>query len=196
MAQTKAQLLRRGLLLEYTTLGWNVVGTAIVVAAAISAGSIALAGFGIDSLIEIFASLVVVWQLTGAKVEKERTAMRLIGVSFLLLALYILVQSVRTLITAFHPGTSLLGIVWLAATVVAMLLLAWGKGRTGRRLGNPVLVTESRVTVVDAYLAAAVLVGIVLNAFLGWWWADPVAALVIVYYGTKEGFAALCGHGA
>jgi divalent metal cation (Fe/Co/Zn/Cd) transporter len=192
----QARLLQRGLVLEYTTLGWNVIGTAIVVAAAIAAHSIALAGFGIDSLIEIFASLVVVWQLKGAKVEQERTALRLIGVAFLLLAVYVLVQSVRTLVTASHPGTSLLGIAWLAATVVAMLLLAWGKGQTGRQLGNPVLVTESRVTVVDAYLAAAVLVGILLNALLGWWWADPLAALVIVYYGTKEGIATLRGQEA
>ena len=189
----RARLLRRGLALEYTTLGWNVVGTVIVVSAALGAHSVALAGFGIDSLIEIFASLVVVWQLTGADQTRERTALRLIGVAFLLLALYVLVQSIRTLATASHPGTSILGIAWLAATVAAMLLLAWGKGRTGRALGNPVLLTESRVTVIDAYLAAAVLVGVALNALLGWWWADPAAALIIVYYGVKEGVGVSSG---
>jgi divalent metal cation (Fe/Co/Zn/Cd) transporter len=192
--QADARLLKRGLLLEYLTLGWNVVGTVIVVAAAVAAHSVALAGFGLDSLIEIFASLVVVWQLKGIHQDRERPALRLIGAAFLLLAAYVLVQSARTLLTAARPASSPAGIAWLAATLVAMLLLAWGKHRTGTRLGNRVLLTEGRVTLVDAYLAAAVLAGLVLNALLGWWWADPLAGLVIVYYGAKEGWAAWHGE--
>jgi divalent metal cation (Fe/Co/Zn/Cd) transporter len=192
---TDARLLRRGLLLEYATLSWNVVGTAIVAVAAIAAGSVALAGFGLDSLIEIFASVVVVWQLTGANQQRERQAMRCIGGAFFALALYILAQTAYTLLSRHHPGHSTGGIIWLAATLIAMLLLAWGKRVTGRRLGNPVLVTEARVTLIDAALAAAVLVGLVLNAALGWWWADPLAGLVIVYYGIKEGRAAWHGEG-
>lgn len=188
-------LLWRGLLLEYATLGWNVVGTIIVVAAAFAAGSVALAGFGLDSLIEIFASVVVVWQLTGASKARERTALRLIGVAFLLLALYILGQLVYTLLTRQHPKPSLLGTLWLAATLVAMLLLAYGKRVTGSALGNPVLSTEAHVTLIDALLAAAVFIGLILNALLGWWWADPLAGLVIVYYGFREGIEALRGHG-
>jgi divalent metal cation (Fe/Co/Zn/Cd) transporter len=182
-----ARLLRRGLWLEYATLGWNVVGTVIVVAAAIAAGSVALAGFGLDSLIEIFASVVVVWQLTGADSGRERQALRLIGGAFFALALYILAQTAYILAAGHHPGTSVGGIVWLGATLVAMLLLARGKQITGRQLGNAVLSTEARVTLIDAALAAAVLAGLVLNAALGWWWADPLAGLVIVYYGIKEG---------
>jgi divalent metal cation (Fe/Co/Zn/Cd) transporter len=151
---------------------------------------VALAGFGIDSLIEIFASVVVVWQLRGGGKQRERLALRLIGIAFLALALFVLVQSVRTFLTQAHPFTSPLGMVWLAATVAAMLLLAWGKHRTGKQLDNPVLLTESRVTLVDAYLAASVLVGLALNALLGWWWADPLAGLVIVYYGIREGLHA------
>ena len=183
-------LLKRGLYLEYLTLAWNVVGSGIIITAAYRAGSVALAGFGIDSLIEIFASVVVVWQLCGGGKERERQALRLIGTAFFALALYVLVQSARTLASQAHPATSPLGMVWLAATVAAMLLLAWGKYRTGAQLSNPVLLTESRVTLVDAYLAASVLVGIALNALLGWWWADPLAALVIVYYGIREGLHA------
>ncbi len=183
-------LLRRGLFLEYTTLAWNVVGTVVVISLAVQAGSAALAGFGLDSLIEIFASIIVVWQLKGRNQRREGTALRLIGVAFFLLALYVLGQSAYLLVTGQRPGTSLFGIVWLAATVVIMLLLAWGKLVTGRRLGNPVLQTEARVTLVDAYLAAAVLVGVVLNGWLGWWWADPLAGLVIVYYGAREGLEA------
>lgn len=180
-------LLRRGLLLEYATLAWNVVGAAVVLAAAARAGSAALAGFGLDSAIEIFASAVVIWQLKGAGVRRQRAGLRLIGGAFLLLALYVLLQSGYVLAAGHRPGGSPAGIAWLAATVVVMLLLAWGKLVTGRRLGNPVLQAEARVTLVDAYLAAAVLVGVVLNGRLGWWWADPLAGLVIVYYGVREG---------
>ena len=158
--------------------------------AAYFAGSIALAGFGIDSLIEIFASVVVVWQLKGVGAHRERLAMRLIGSAFFALAAYIFVQAARTLIARDHPATSVAGIVWLAATLVAMVLLSIGKSRTGRQLDNPVLITEAHVTQVDAYLAAAVLLGLVVNAVAGWWWADPLAGLVIVYYGFREGVAA------
>jgi divalent metal cation (Fe/Co/Zn/Cd) transporter len=184
-------LLRRGLLLEYATLGWNVVGAVIVITAAFAAHSVALAGFGLDSLIEIFASVVVVWQLTEASKEREWRALRLIGAAFFALALYILGQLAYTLLTQQRPRASLLGIMWLAATLAAMLLLSYGKRVTGKRLGNRTLQSEARVTLIDAYLAGAVLVGLVLNALLGRWWADPLAGLVIVYYGVREGWEAL-----
>jgi len=188
------RLLRRGLYLEYATLGWNVVGVVIVVAAALAARSVALAGFGLDSLIEIFASVIVVWQLTGINQHRERRALRLIGGAFFALAVYILGQEAFTVIAGIRPTTSVGGIVWLAATLIAMLLLAQGKRITGRQLGNPVLATEAHVTLIDAYLAAAVLVGLILNAVAGWWWADPLAGLVLVYYGVKEGWAAWYGE--
>lgn len=148
-ADDKARLLRRGLSLEYMTLAWNVVGTAVVLMAAVQVGSAALAGFGLDSLIEIFASTIVVWQLKGLNQDRGRTALRLIGVSFFLLALYVLGQSAYVLATGQRPGTSGLGIAWLVATVAVMLLLAWGKLVTGRQLGNPVLLAEAHVTLVD-----------------------------------------------
>ncbi|CAG4900221.1 cation transporter [Paraburkholderia gardini] len=187
--QSRAGLLRCGLNLEYVTLGWNVVGVVVVAVAALQAGSVALAGFGLDSLIEIFASVVVVWHLTESKRHNEKLALRLIGVAFLALAAYVIVQTVYILIAGGRPAPSVLGIVWLAVTVLAMLLLAWGKKVTGRQLDNPVLTAESRVTVIDAYLAGAVLVGVALNALLGWWWADPLSGLVIVYYAITEGMA-------
>lgn len=167
----------------------------IVVGAALAARSVALAGFGLDSLIEIFASVVVVWQLTGADPGRERRAMRLIGMAFFALAAYIVAQTAFTLIAHVRPEPSREGIVWLAATLVAMLLLAYGKRATGEALANPVLSTEARVTLIDALLAAAVLAGLVLNAALGWWWADPLAGLVIVYYGVREGREALHAAG-
>jgi divalent metal cation (Fe/Co/Zn/Cd) transporter len=137
---------------------------------------------------------VVVWELKGINQQGERRALRFIGGAFIVLAIYILVQAGYTLLAGSHPHHSPLGIAWLAATLVAMLLLAWDKGRTGKALGHAVLLTESRVTLVDAYLAGAVLVGLILNAAVGWWWADPVASLVIVYYGLREGLAAWHGE--
>ena len=194
-ATTADTLIRRGLRLEYATLGWNVVGSVVVITAAIAAGSVALAGFGLDSLIEIFASVVVVWQLKGVNKTREHRALRLIGIAFFALAAYITGQIMYTLLRAEHPATSTSGMIWLAATFIAMILLAYGKRRTGRQLGNPVLSTEAHVTVIDAVLAGAVLVGLVLNAALGWWWADPLAGLVIVYYGFKEGWGIWHGEG-
>ena len=180
-------LLRRGLGLEYVTLGWNVVGVAVVIYAAVKAHSVALAGFGLDSLIEIGASTVVIWELTGTGKDREKKALRLIGGAFFALALYILIQSARTLYIQVNPDTSALGIVWLLFTFAVMVALAQGKRITGTKLNNPVLLTEGRVTMVDAFLAAAVLVGLLLNTVFGWWWADPLAGLVIVFYGIKEG---------
>jgi divalent metal cation (Fe/Co/Zn/Cd) transporter len=184
-------LLKRGLVLEYITLGWNVVGVIIVVFAAFAAHSVALAGFGLDSLIEIFASVVVVWQLSGVNLHRERQALRLIGIAFIALVIYIVAQLIYTFLTGTHAIPSVLGIGWIAITFIAMLLLAFGKRTTGRQLKNEVLLTEGRVTMVDAYLAGAVLIGLVLNALFGWWWADPLASLVIVYYGVREAVHAL-----
>ncbi len=187
----QAPLLRRGLILEYITLGWNVVGVVIVAIAAYAAHSVALAGFGLDSLIEIFASVVVVWQLTGVNQHRERLALRLIGFAFIALVIYIVAQLLFTFLTGTHAVTSLGGIAWIAVTFMTMLLLAYGKRVTGQQLQNEVLLTKGRVTLVDAYLAGAVLIGLVLNALFGWWWADPLASLVIVYYGVREAVHAL-----
>ncbi|UTI64888.1 cation transporter [Paraconexibacter antarcticus] len=187
-------LRRRGLALEYATLGWNAVGTVVVIVAALGSGSVALAGFGLDSLIEIGASTVVIWQLRDTAGGRERRALRLIGGAFVALAFYIAAQAAYTVIHASHPEQSNLGIAWTAMTCVVMLALAVGKRRTGRALGNRVLQAEARITVIDAGLAAAVLVGLLANAALGWWWADPLAGLVMVYYGLHEGRQAL-GHG-
>lgn len=191
-----SRLLKRGLCLEYATLAWNVVGTVVVITETFRSGSAALAGFGLDSLIEIFASTIVVWQLMGVNEKRERTALRSISAAFYLLSIYVLVQSIYVTISGQRPGTSASGIAWLAITFIAMLTLAWGKNDTGRRLDNPVLQTEARVTLVDAYLAAAVLIGVILNGWLGWWWADPLAGLVIVYYGAREGHEAWSHSGA
>jgi len=179
-------LLRRGLALEYTTLTWNVVGLIVLAIAAIAARSVALAGFGLDSLIEIGASTVVIWELSGTGAERQRQGLRLIGYAFAALAVYLAVQSTVVLATGYRPRHSVLGIAWTAVTAVVMFALAAGKARTGRALDNPVLTTEGRVTMIDGILAAAVLAGLALNAGFGWWWADPAAGYVLVFYAARE----------
>jgi divalent metal cation (Fe/Co/Zn/Cd) transporter len=182
----RRSLLRRGFALEYATLAWNTVGIFILAVAAVQAKSVALAGFGLDSLIEIGASLVVVWELSGTGAARQRFALRLIGASFAALAAYLVAQSTVVLINGFHPHHSPLGIVWTAITAAAMFALAAAKAQTGTALGNPVLATEGRVTLIDGMLAAAVLIGLLLNALAGWWWADPLAGYVLMLYALRE----------
>jgi divalent metal cation (Fe/Co/Zn/Cd) transporter len=179
-------LLRRGFALEYTTLAWNVAGIVVLAIAAIAAWSVALVGFALDSLIEIGASIVVIWELSGTGEERQRRGLRLIGYAFAALAIYLLVQSTVVLASGYHPRHSVPGIIWTAVTALVMFALAAGKARTGRALDNPVLRTEGRVTMIDGVLATAVLLGLVLNAALGWWWADPAAGYVLVFYAARE----------
>jgi divalent metal cation (Fe/Co/Zn/Cd) transporter len=181
-----ARLLRRGFALEYVTLGWNVAGVVVLALSAIAARSVALAGFGLDSLIEIGASTVVIWELSGSGEARRRRALRLIGYAFAVLALYLLIQSSWALIWVHRAAHSPAGIIWTAITAVAMFGLAAGKSRVGTVLDNPVLRTEGRVTLIDGILAAAVLAGLALNAAAGWWWADPLAGYVLVYYAVRE----------
>ncbi len=179
-------LLRRGFALEYATLAWNVAGIVVLAFAAIAARSVALAGFALDSLIEIGASIVVIWELSGTGEDRQRRGVRLIGYAFAALAAYLLVQSTVVLATGYHPHHSVPGIIWTAVTAAVMFALAAGKARTGRALDNPVLRTEGRVTLIDGILATAVLLGLALNAALGWWWADPGAGYVLVFYAARE----------
>jgi divalent metal cation (Fe/Co/Zn/Cd) transporter len=185
------QLLRRGRQLELATLGWNVVGVFVLALAAIEARSVALAGFGLDSLIEIGASTVALWELADVAQDRQRGAMRMIGSAFIALAAYLAAQSTAVLIVGFHPHHSPLGIGWTAVTALVMFGLAAGKASTGAALGNPVFRAEGRITMIDGILATAVLVGLALNAALGWWWADPLSGYVLLYYAIREAREAL-----
>lgn len=189
MSIADPRLIRRGVALEVVTLGWNVVGVAVLAVTALFASSIALLAFGLDSLIEIGASIVVIWELSGTGAARQRRALSLIAVAFLLIAAYLLVQSTLALVTGHHASFSGGGMLWTAVTAAVMFSLAAAKGRTGRALGNEVLITESRVTRIDALLATAVLAGLLLDGVFGLWWADPVAGLVIVVYAVREAVA-------
>jgi divalent metal cation (Fe/Co/Zn/Cd) transporter len=186
-----ARLLGRGRALEVTTLGWNVVGVAVLAYAAVVARSVALAGFGLDSLIEIGASTVVLWELAQGDRDvsgdaTEQRAMRLIGLSFVALGLYLSIQSTFVLVAGLHARHSGIGIAWTAVTAVVMFSLAFGKAVTGKALHNPVLSAEGRITAVDGILATAVLLGLALNAWAGWWWADPTAGYIVLFYALRE----------
>jgi hypothetical protein len=182
----ESSLLHHGRMLEVATLGWNVVGVVVLAAAAARARSVVLVGFGLDSLIEIGASTIVLWELSGTGLDRQRRALRLIAAAFVALGLYLATQSSIVLATRHHPHHSQLGIAWTAVTAIVMFSLARGKARTGRALGNPVLCTEGRVTMIDGLLAVAVLTGLLLNTWIGWWWADPLSAYVLVYYAGRE----------
>ena len=178
--------LQVGRRLEIATLSWNVAGVVVLAVAAWRAKSVALAGFGLDSVVEIGASTVVLWELAGVAQSRRHLAMKLIGASFVMLAIYLAVQSSFVLALRFHPHHSPLGIIWTAMSALSMFTLAFHKSRVGNALANPVLIAEGRITFIDGVLATSVLIGLLLNAIAGWWWADPLTGFVIVYYAVQE----------
>ncbi len=173
-------------------MAWMTVEAAVAITAGVLASSIALTGFGLDSVIEFFAAAIVVWQLRGeiAGQQRETKAVRLIGVTFFALAAYLTAESIHDLVTGARPGQSVPGLAVTAAALVVMPLLAVTKRRTGQALGNRTLVADSAETAFCAATSAATLLGIALNAGLGWWQADPIAALVIAALAVREGFEA------
>jgi hypothetical protein len=163
-------------------------GVVIVTVAAPRARPVALAGFGLDSISRL-APAPSCSANCPARVARQRRALRLIGTAFLALAAYLLVQTTIVFATGSHPQSSPLGLTWTAITAAVMFTIAAGKNHTGHALDNRVLITEARVTVIDGLLACAVLLGLALNTVLGWWWADPAAGLVIIYYASREAHA-------
>jgi divalent metal cation (Fe/Co/Zn/Cd) transporter len=189
-AVDRGRLEQRARLLAWGGNAWHLIEFAIAVAAGIAAGSIALIGFGFDSLIEAIAGFVIVWLFTGSRLVSEtaeRRAQQLIASSYFVLAAYVAVESVRTLVGGIHPETSWVGIALAAVTAPTMPLLARAKRRVGHALGSSATVGEAEQNMICAYLSVALLVGLGLNAAFGWWWADPAAALVIAGVAAREG---------
>jgi divalent metal cation (Fe/Co/Zn/Cd) transporter len=180
-------LRRRGFWLEYASMAWMVAEAAVAISAGVIASSVALAGFGLDSVIELFAAAIVVWQLRGEGQERETRAVRLIGVTFFVLAAYLTTASIRDLASHARPGQSVPGLAVAAAALLVMPALAIAKRRTGQALGNRTLIADSAETAFCAFTSAATLLGVGLNAWAGWWWADPAAGLVIAALAVKEG---------
>jgi divalent metal cation (Fe/Co/Zn/Cd) transporter len=194
----RARLQRRARLLAWGGIGWHFIEFAIALAAGIAASSIALIGFGADSLIEALAGFVVVWLFTGNRLHSdtaERRAQQLIAASFFVLAAYVTVESVRDLIGGHHPAASWVGVGLAAFTAPTMPLLARAKRKVGERLNSSATVKEGAQNMLCAYLSVALLVGLLLNAVAGWWWADPAAALVIAAVALREGRESWRGEG-
>lgn len=190
---------RRGLLLAGLTIAWNLLEAIVAVGAGIGAGSIALVGFGFDSTIEVLSAVVVVWQFRGEPCggcdeRREHVALRLIGASFFLLAAYVGIEAVRDLLGAGREAAvSPVGMVLAALSLAVMPTLAVAKRRTASALGSPTLRADAAETFLCSWLSAALLIGLLLNATVGWWWADPVAAVVIAGLALKEGLEAWRG---
>jgi divalent metal cation (Fe/Co/Zn/Cd) transporter len=196
--EARRRLERRARLLAWAGIAWHFVEFAIAIAAGIAASSIALIGFGADSLIEAAAGFIVVWLFTGARLRSpgaERRAQQLIAVSFFLLAAYVAVEATRTLVAGDHPEASWVGIALASVTAPTMPLLARAKRRVGDELQSSATVKEGAQNMVCAYLSIALLVGLLANAVAGWWWADPAAALVIAAVALREGRETWRGEG-
>jgi divalent metal cation (Fe/Co/Zn/Cd) transporter len=186
----RAALEQRAKLLAWGGNGWHLVEFAIALAAGVAAGSVALIGFGLDSLIELAAGGVVIWLFSGgrgASHRAERRAQQLIAASYVILVVYIAVEAIRDLAGSHHPAVSWVGIGLAAFTAPTMPLLARAKRTVGRKLNSSATVSEAGQNMICAYLSIALLVGLLANALLGWWWADPAAALVIAAIAAKEG---------
>jgi divalent metal cation (Fe/Co/Zn/Cd) transporter len=195
-AEDRKRLGRRARLLAGASVTYNVVECLIAVSAGVAASSVALVGFGLDSLVEVSSGLVILWQFNHRVPEsQERLAQRLMAVSFFALAAYVAVESVRGLAVGGDPDTSPVGIGLAIASLLVMPFLSWAQRRTGRALGSGAVLADSTQTLLCTYLSAVLLVGLVLNATLGWSWADPVAALVIAALALKEGRDAWRGEG-
>src|SRR5215475_1512754 len=187
--------MRNGRRLEYFTLGWNLTEAVVGIGAGIIAGSIALIGFGVDSIIESFSGGILLWRLQSRQADerREQIALKLVGLSFFVLAVYVAVDAIKTLIQREPPAASIVGVCLAVISIIVMPLLARAKRRVAARLNSRALVADSHQTDLCAYLSGILFVGLALNALFGWWWADSIAAILMVPIITREGIEALKG---
>jgi divalent metal cation (Fe/Co/Zn/Cd) transporter len=193
IAALRSRSLRRGLLLEYFTVGWNLLEAVVGLAAGFIAGSVALVGFALDSIVEASSGSILIWRLrseergTRTAEEAERRAIRLVAVAFYALAAYVGGRAIFDLLSRSRPEESLPGIVLAIVSLIVMPVLAWRKRVVARELDSRALQADSTQTTLCTYLSAFLLIGLVTNALLGWWWADPIAGLAIAVFAAKEG---------
>jgi divalent metal cation (Fe/Co/Zn/Cd) transporter len=198
LVASRPALVRRGLTLNYLTIGYNVVEAVVALSAGIAAGSVALLGFGLDSVIEVTASGAAQWRLradldASRRERVERTTLRIIGWSFLALAAYVVLDSANALLRREAPERSVVGLVLLALSAIVMPILARAKRRVARAMSSRALEADATQTSLCAYLSVIALAGVALNAAFGWWWADPAAALAMVPIIAKEGMEGVRG---
>ena len=195
VSRTRRDTLHRRIrLIVAITIGYNLIEAVIAIAAGSAASSAALVGFGLDSTIEVLSAAAIAWQFTRRDPERwEKPTLRVIAVAFFALAIYVTATSVTALVTTERPEHSTVGIVLTAISVAVMPFLSFAERRAGRELGSATAVADSKQTLICTYLSAAVLVGLVANSLLGWWWADAVAGLVIAAFAVREGIEAWKG---
>lgn len=195
-AAERSRLGRRAQLLAGVSVSYNVVEAVVAITTGLAAGSVALVGFGLDSVVEVSSGLIVLWQFRHRLPEsREQQALRLMAFSFFALAAYVSFESARALLGDHDPESSVVGIGLAVASLVIMPLLSWAQRRTGKALGSNAVVADSTQTLLCTYMSAVLLIGLILNATLGWSWADPVAGLIIAAVAIKEGRAAWRGEG-
>lgn len=189
---------QKGLIAEYFTVGWNIIEGIVAIAAGIVAGSIALVGFGLDSCIEVASGIVLIWRLRkhgfsnqDEEEAAEKKAIFFVGATFLLLALYVTYESGKKLVFQEHPDESLIGIILAIVSLVVMPLLALYKKKIATAINSRALRADALETLACSYLSLTLVVGLAANAIFGWWWADPVSALAMVYFLVKEGLEAI-----
>jgi divalent metal cation (Fe/Co/Zn/Cd) transporter len=189
--QPSEELRRRGIRLEWATNGWNILEVIVTVSLGLRVRSLALLAFGLDSVVEIFASTVVIQNLSDLRVDRGdrriHRALRLIAIAFWLLGAFLLTSSARNLALVIHPVSTPMGIAFMAVTVVVMLGLAWLKGQTARAMGSETLAAEAAMTMLDGCLSLGILIALVLNTTTGLWWADACAAIVVAVFALSEG---------
>lgn len=186
---------KRAQLLAAASVSYNLIEAVVAITTGVIAGSVALVGFGLDSVVEVSSGVVILWQFHHRLPEtRERQALRLIALSFFALAAYVTVESVRNLFGAGEAAPSPVGIGIASASLIVMPFLSWAQRRTGRELGSGSVVADSKQTLLCTYLSAVLLVGLVLNATVGWGWADPLAGLVIAAVAVREGLEAWRGE--
>lgn len=194
--EERKRLGRRAQLLAGASVTYNIIEAVVAIGAGLVAGSVALVGFGLDSVVEVSSGLIILWQFRHRLPEsRERQALRLLAFSFFALAAYVSFESVRALVTGADPEVSRVGIGLAIASLIVMPFLSWAQRRTGKALGSNAVVADSTQTLLCTYLSAVLLVGLVLNATLGWTWADPIAGLVIAAVAVREGVEAWQGRG-
>ncbi|GAA1142760.1 cation transporter [Kribbella jejuensis] len=192
----RERLGRRARLLAAASVAYNVIEAVVAVSSGMIAGSVALVGFGLDSVVEVSSGLIILWQFRHPLPEsRERKALRMLAFSFFTLAAYVGFESVRALVSGSHPDTSGVGIGIAIASLIVMPFLSWAQRRTGKALGSNAVVADSTQTLLCTYLSAVLLVGLLLNATLGWSWADPIAGLIIAAVAVREGLEAWRGEG-
>jgi divalent metal cation (Fe/Co/Zn/Cd) transporter len=194
-AERRRVLGRRAQLLAGASVAYNALEAVVAISAGVVASSIALIGFGLDSVVEMGSALVILWQFRHPWPQaRERTALRLIAVSFFALAVYVAFESLRSLVTREEAAHSTVGIAVAVLSLIIMPTLSWAQRRTGRQLGSASVVADSKQTLLCTYLSAVLLAGLLLNSLLGWWWADPLVGLVVAGLAVREGLSAWRGQ--